>query len=90
MFFLPFFGFSQDEGTGRCDWSIGKGILSFILFVFVSVIGGVAVFFFVDKPSEALNMKNPAVLITTVGASTVALLGACFYALRTAGSKAFR
>ena len=89
IFVLPSFDLSIDKVTECCDWSVWKGIISFILFIFLSAISGLAVFFFVG-PSEALNMENPVTLIVMTIASTVGLLGACLYAFRKGGSEVFR
>lgn len=73
-----------------CTWSIRQGITAFILLIFVGGIGSLAVFLVVPDPAEAVNVENPAVLMTMIGATALGMGAGLIYAVRIAGREAFR
>ena len=73
-----------------CGWSIRQGMYAYLLLIFVGGIGSLGVFVVVSDPSEALNVENPAVLMTMIGATVLGMAAALMYAARIAGRDAFQ
>jgi membrane protease YdiL (CAAX protease family) len=76
--------------TEVCHWSIRQAMIAFALLVMVSGLLSLGVFGLVDDPSQALNPKNPVVLMAMIVATMFGMGASLVYGFKVAGRSAFR